>query len=146
MLVRLLYASRATDAIDKKLIDSILAQSHTYNAAHGITGVLCACDSGNIFLQALEGGRDAVNLLYQKLIRDSRHRDITLLEYAEIGERRFSNWRMGRVDMNRVNVVTVLRYSESPRLDPFRLSGASALALLEDLSTTAAVMARTDSK
>jgi hypothetical protein len=51
---------------------------------------------------------------------------------------------MGRVDLNRVNVSTILRYSERAQLDPFSLPGKTALALLLELSTTTTVVGRGD--
>ena len=95
-----------------------------------------------MFLQVLEGGRAAVNTLYGTIVRDPRHRDVTLLDYAEITERRFANWRMGSVNLNRVNVGTILRFSESPVLDPFSMSGQATLALLEEPTSTAAIVSR----
>ena len=139
MLVRLVYASRSVGPIDEKLIDAILAKSRTNNPAAGITGALCICH-GNVFLQVLEGGRVEVNRLYAKLLHDERHTDVTLLDYAEISERRFSSWRMGRVDLEKLNVGAVLKYSEKPQLDPFQISGRVALALLEDLINSAAII------
>jgi hypothetical protein len=56
-------------------------------------------------------------------------RDVTLLDYAEITERRFASWRMGSVNLNRVNVGIILRFSESSVLDPFSMSGQALLAL-----------------
>jgi hypothetical protein len=144
MLVRLLYASRAVDTIGAALIDDILAQSHARNAERGITGILCAYQNGNVFLQALEGARSEVNELYNRIVRDPRHEQITLLDYAEIGERAFASWRMGRVDLNRVNVTTILRYSERSQLDPFSLGGKTALALLLELSATTTVVSRAE--
>ncbi len=142
MLVRLLYASRAVDRIDEPLITSILEKACAYNAAHGLTGILCTSVEGGVFLQVLEGGRAAVNELYGLIQRDPRHRDVTLLDYAEIGERRFSTWQMGNVNLSRVNLGTILRFSESPVLDPFQLSGKTALALLEELMASAAQVTR----
>ena len=83
-----------------------------------------------------------MNRLYGNLLRDPRHRDVTLLDYAEIDERRFASWRMGRVDLGRINMSTVLKYSERPRFDPFAISGRVALALLEELIGTAAIVSR----
>ena len=142
MLVRLLYASRSTGPIDEALVASILEKAHAYNAAHGLTGILCTSAEGGVFLQVLEGGRAAVNELYGHILRDPRHRDVTLLDYAEIGERRFATWRMGNVNLNRVNMGTILRFSEGPVLDPFQLSGKTALALLEELMASAALVSR----
>ena len=144
MLVRLLYASRAAQSIRTELLEEILAQSRTQNLEHGITGVLCVCQVGDVFMQVLEGGRDEVNRLYANLLRDARHRDVMLLDYGEIVERRFAGWRMGCVDLNKVNVSTVLKYSERPQLDPFAVSGKVALALLEELISTAAIIGRGD--
>ena len=140
MLVRLLYASRTTSEIDEALVASILEGSRKYNHEHGITGILCTSSPGNVFLQLLEGGRSAVNALYGNIVRDPRHCDITLLDYAEISERRFASWRMGRVNLNRINQGSILRFSESPALDPFSMSGQTALALLEELTRTAAIV------
>ena len=142
MLVRLVYASLAASEIDHAMIAAILEQSQTYNLEHGITGVLCTYPQGNLFLQVLEGSRAEVNQLYATIVRDPRHRDVTLLDYAEIGERRFATWRMGIVNLNRINLGTVLRFSETPALDPFRMSGKAALALLEELMATAAIVSR----
>jgi hypothetical protein len=80
-----------------------------------------------------------VNALYADIVRDPRHRDVTLLDYSEIAARRFAGWRMGCVSLNRVNQGAILRFSEGPVLDPFAMSGAAALALLEELVSTAAI-------
>ena len=145
MLVRLVYASRATGEIDDALIASILERSRSNNLEHGITGILCTYSPGQLFLQVLEGGRAAVNRLYASIVRDPRHRDVTLLDYAEVSERRFASWRMGSVNLNRVNQGCILRFSESPVLDPFSMSGQAVQALIEELTSTAAIVSREDS-
>jgi len=61
MLVRLLYASRAVDDSPRS-IDAILAQARIHNTACGLTGILCY--GNGVFLQAIEGSRNAVNDLY----------------------------------------------------------------------------------
>jgi hypothetical protein len=136
MLVRLVYASRAVDPIDQKMLDTILEQSRPSNREAGITGMLCACADTNTFLQAIEGGREQVNALYAHIVCDPRHDEVTLLAYEEVEERRFANWRMGRVDLNRVNPALVLRYSEHPALDPMTLSSRQATSLLVEFAET----------
>ena len=140
MLVRLLYASRAVEKIDDAMLRSILERSRANNLERGITGVLCAHPEGNVFLQALEGSRAAVNALYASIVRDPRHRDVTLIDYAEIDERRFPSWLMGSVDLTRVNRRSILRYSERAAFDPFPMTGRSALALLEELTSSGAIV------
>jgi len=116
MLVRLLYASRAVEPHNTEATDAILAQSRTHNPASGITGILCY--GGGIFLQALEGGRSAVNELYGHIQRDTRHKDVVLLSYDEISERNFGSWTMGLVNIAKLNTSILLKYSERPEFDP----------------------------
>ena len=141
MLVRLVYASRATEPVTSEVLDNILASSRDNNKDTGVTGVLCLCQD-NVFLQVLEGGREQVNQLYSNLLTDSRHQDVLLLDYEEIRERQFSNWRMGRVDMERLNPGTILKYSETAVIDPYKIPGAVALDLLNELMSTAAIVGR----
>lgn len=142
MLVRLLYASRTVQGVDDSLIDGILKQSRANNLEHGITGVLCVDRANRVFLQIIEGSRGAVNALYGNIVRDPRHEEIMLLDFAEIGQRRYPGWRMGSVDLNKVNLSTILRFSEVARLDPYTMTGSAALALLEELTSSAAIVGR----
>lgn len=137
MLVRLLYASRAVQALSPEVIDALLASSRRNNPGLGITGLLC--HSGDIFMQVLEGGRETVNRLYTTISSDPRHRDVTLLHYEEITERRFAGWTMGQVNLSRVNPSTLLKYSERPLLDPYAVSGQASMALLQELIDTACI-------
>lgn len=139
MLVRLLYASRAVDT-RPEAIESILHQSRDHNPATGVTGVLCY--GGGIFLQAIEGGRMAISELYGHIQRDVRHKDVVLLQYDEISERRFAGWTMGEVNMTRINASILLKYAEKPELDPYSVSGKVSLALLEELMATASIIGR----
>lgn len=140
MLVRLLYASRTAEAVTHEVIESILAQSRKHNPELGITGILC--HGGDVYMQVLEGGRDAVNGLYNKIVRDKRHRDVVLLHYEEVAERRFAGWTMGQVNLAKVNASTLLKYSDQPGLDPFSMPGRVAMALLEELIATAQIVGR----
>ena len=140
MLVRLLYASRAAEAVTPSVIEEILAQCREHNPARGITGILC--HGGDAFMQCLEGGREAVNTLYNEIVRDARHRDVVLLHYEEVTERRFAGWTMGQVNLAKINPSIVLKYSERPVLDPFGVSGRVSLALLEELIATASIIGR----
>jgi Sensors of blue-light using FAD len=139
MLVRLLYASRAVNT-QPDAIEGILAKSRQFNPASGITGILCY--GGGIFLQAIEGGRSAVSELYGHIQQDARHKDVVLLQYEEISERRFSGWTMGQVNMEKINHSILLKYAEKPELDPYSTSGAVSMALLEELMATASIIGR----
>jgi len=138
MLVRLMYASRSAQPVDHDTLLAILRQSKGNNPALGITGLLCCSDG--IFIQALEGGRGAVNRLYNRIAADPRHTDVVLLSYEEIGERRFASWAMGQVNMSRLNPALLLKYSATAELDPYSVSGKVSLALFDELVATASVM------
>ena len=138
MLVRLMYASRGAVANDHDALLSIQRQSRANNPARGITGLLCC--SGGIFMQVLEGSRDAVNQLYCRIAADPRHSEVVLLSYEEIEERRFAGWAMGQVDMARLNPALLLKYSATAVLDPYAASGKVSAALFDELVATASIM------
>ncbi len=140
MLVRLLYASRPVSPLTASVIDTILAQSQDGNQSKGITGILCFNDE--LFLQVLEGGRDAVCELFNAIVRDDRHQNVRLLSYEEIPERRFGGWTMGQVNIARINPSLLLKYSVKAKLDPFSCSGRASMALLDELIATASVVGR----
>lgn len=141
MLVRLLYVSRAAEGqVTAELTESIMASARAYNLDNGITGVLCY--GGDIFMQAIEGGRHEINALYSMILRDRRHCDVVLLHYEEIHERRFGGWTMGHVNLTKLNTSVVLKYSEKPELDPYSMSGKVSMALLDELMLTASVIGR----
>jgi hypothetical protein len=140
MLVRLLYASRAAEAVTHEIIESILQSSRRHNPELGITGVLC--HGGDVYMQVLEGGRAPVNTLYNTIVRDERHRDIALLHYQEVSERKFAGWTMGQVNLAKLNPSLLLKYSDLPVLDPFAVSGRASMALLEELIATAQIVGR----
>ena len=139
MLVRLLYCSRAADT-SPEAIESILQQARQHNPVSGITGILCY--GGGIFLQAMEGGRMQISELFGHIMRDARHKDVVMLHFEEIFERRFGGWSMGQVNVSKLNSALLLKYSEKPELDPYAVSGKVSLSLLEDLAATAAICGR----
>ena len=138
MLVRLMYASRATETVRSEVLNAILRKSTHNNPAVGVTGVLCF--SGEIFLQVLEGGRSQVSKLYNRIAQDPRHQDVVMLSYEEIDERSFAGWAMGQVNMGRLNPALLLKYSEAAVLDPYAVSGKVSMALFNELVATASVM------
>lgn len=140
MLVRLLYVSKAVEQHAENHTEAILAASREHNISKGITGILCY--GSGIFLQAIEGGRQQVNDLYNLLVQDKRHKEVVLLHYEEIKQRRFSGWTMGQVNLAKLNASIVLKYSETPVLDPYSVSGDVSLSLLEELMATASIMGR----
>ncbi len=137
MLVRCLYASRAAKPVSADVLDAILEQSRRNNPRVGVTGLLCFAN--DTFVQVLEGGRDEVCRLFNAIVRDDRHVDVRLLAFEEIFERRFGQWTMGRVDLERVNRALLLKYGERAELNPFESSSGATMALLDELLATGAI-------
>ncbi|MBS7791881.1 BLUF domain-containing protein [Roseococcus sp. SDR] len=94
-LHRLAYVSRATAASgaeSAKHLAAILEVARRHNAEAGLTGALL--HSRRWFAQVLEGERGALEALYARIMRDERHRDVTLLALHPAARRVFSRWSM----------------------------------------------------
>lgn len=89
----LVYRSRALVAPISPECEAILASSLRNNARTGITGFLHA--EPGIFVQYIEGPERFLWALYDTLLADPRHTEVTLLGTAPIRERLFPEWRMG---------------------------------------------------
>lgn len=126
-LIQLVYASRSN--LDSKAGQSginpgvarILTQSRRNNNPKDIGGVLCFGDDH--FFQCLEGERDVVEGLYERLHEDDRHRDVTLLLKRPIEERRFKLWAMKYLSVDR-EIRATLEQGKLDRFDPYRFDDA----------------------
>ena len=65
------------------------------NAQLGITGLLCHQDGQ--FVQLLEGPQSSVDLVMEKIVIDSRHSDIEIIQRRDLPEREFADWAMAIV-------------------------------------------------
>ena len=95
---RLIYRSTCSASfLPNEDLRSLVHQSADHNAEQGITGLLLL--SGDQFLQVLEGPDTAVNRLFNRIIRDTRHHDVALIAFEQIGPRYFDDWCMHLVDL-----------------------------------------------
>lgn len=131
MLIQLTYASRSSSMLGPGDIKDILRSSAKNNGALGVTGTLCL--SNGIFLQQLEGDRDAVNLLYHRILLDKRHKEPAVLDFSEIVSRRFSTWSMGLLAYTQENKQLFLKYSTAAEFDPYRMSPSSLRAFFDEV-------------
>lgn len=129
-MVRLIYASKSSPKMNLSDITKILRVARVKNLELGVTGLLCIEKS--VFVQWLEGPRDAVNTLYATILKDERHERVTILDYSEVNERSFGNWEMGFVSPDHFDKRLVLKYSTSAHFEPFSMTSESVrLFLLE---------------
>jgi len=131
-LFRLIYASRAAEALTPVDHEQILGSSRRNNGKAGVTGVLAF--GTRDFLQCLEGSREAVNATYSRILGDPRHQDIQLIDCRDVEQRWFGEWGMHGLPPSRLTRQRVLRYSERELFTPTRMAGASVIALLADLA------------
>ncbi len=131
-LVRLIYVSVMTEECDTSALQRILEVSHAKNTARKISGMLCYDPS--YFLQCLEGPPEAVNALFADIIRDERHKRVTLLEYVNIAEREFGAWSMAFVHTSNIEKQLLEKYTDGHRFDPFALSSGQAHDFLAEVA------------
>lgn len=128
-LSRLIYCSIADHNYDWTTLRSILVTSDRNNERDEITGALLFADG--MFLQVLEGGREQVTQTFKRILQDPRHHSISLIEFTDCEDRRFSTWKMRQLHMNE----RVLKYAVGDRpFDPRQFSADECLNLMNGLA------------
>src|SRR5271169_5023661 len=92
MPYRLIYSSEAAPGLAAAGLEEMLAESRVRNRVYGITGVLLFVEGA--FLQILEGEKEDVLGLMERIERDPRHHDLKVFYEEEVGERAFPSWSM----------------------------------------------------
>lgn len=88
----LVYRSVADESFELPEIYSMLSNAKDYNAEHGITG--CLLYHNSQFLQLLEGEKQEVEKLFDKIVKDPRHHSVVVIENDESDIRLFKTWSM----------------------------------------------------
>jgi hypothetical protein len=110
-LYHIIYHSLASgDGMSPEALAQLLRQARAYNQAHRLTGLLLYAADTKEFVQVLEGPRDEVELIYQKIARDERHKHAFVLHEAPASGRMFPDWRMGFVTSNLQDLRTTTGY------------------------------------
>lgn len=92
-LERIIFTSRATRRLRRSDLEDILADAREKNAANQVTGYLLY-DDGH-FIEAIEGERETVEALADRIAVDDRHEAFQVLARDPIAQREFDDWRMG---------------------------------------------------
>ena len=105
---QLCYVSTAAKGITDQDISDILKKAQGFNASQKIGGLLMF--HSGVFLQLLEGEKNAVNDLYRKITVDQRHKSCYVLAKRQSEERMFPYWSMGyykieKIDLKLVNEI-----------------------------------------
>jgi len=92
MSYQIIYSSQATNSMSSASLEQILKDARTGNKKRDITGVLVYFE--DVFVQILEGEKDAVCELMVSIARDSRHHSLKIFYEAEVEKRAFESWSM----------------------------------------------------
>lgn len=118
-ILSLVYSSVAVAPFDQAALQLLLHRARAHNEIVGVTGLLLYRDRH--FVQALQGAETEVEILYERISRDLRHRTITTLLKEHISELAFPFWAMGYLPVD-VRADGVMVYSRAP--DPLTAAGA----------------------
>lgn len=118
LLSRLFYASTATEQYSPMEVGNILEACRKNNTDLDVTGMLFF--GNGYFLQCLEGSRAHINITYQRIAMDHRHKNIQLLEFKEIGSRYFENWTMKYIRSATV-IDKILKETGMKEFNPYLL-------------------------
>lgn len=104
VLHQTVYCSLASEGVDANAVARIVEQAHAANPGLGITGMLVF--GGGVFFQWIEGPRDRILHLMDRIRADPRHRQVvTLSESEEVRERLFPDWDMELVTSGEIRDV-----------------------------------------
>ena len=98
------YCSRAAPGVGTAEVERIIATARFHNPRLGITGMLVF--GAGVFFQWIEGPRNSITGLVQRLAADPRHDTIIALdESEEVRERLFPDWDMELVSATDIREV-----------------------------------------
>jgi Sensors of blue-light using FAD len=136
ILIRLTYFSRIRlpGSINDHLRE-ILSTSVANNRRDNVTGALV--HDGKWFAQMLEGRESIVSATFERILRDHRHSDVSLVAMQPMAERRFGAWWMADIARNENNSDLFRHYGETECFDPHLMRVDRLCDLVEALADRA---------
>lgn len=134
-LYRLVYASKnllqGPEAGVTAEVRQILDASQRNNEAVGVTGALMF--NAGSFAQVLEGPRAGVEATFERIQRDLRHSDVTVLQCGPTESRGFANWSMAFVGQSANGQARFSGLAAESGFDLSRLDGDRVFSMLHGL-------------
>jgi blue light- and temperature-responsive anti-repressor len=132
---RLIYYSRnliegSSEAVRVE-IDRILAVSRRNNPRADLTGALMF--NNGCFAQVLEGPRSGITDTFERIQRDARHGQVTVLEYGPVPTRSFAAWSMAFVGERSEDRAIFGAMAALSGFDPTQMDGESIFRTLQRL-------------
>jgi len=121
----LIYVSQSTQGMSSDALEALLKKASAFNHSAGISGCLLYQDG--CFMQMLEGQRDALFTLLDKIKADPRHHKVRIVIEAPTRSRVFPGWSM---------VLHDLEHSQNGiDFTPWRRRNLNFIDLSEDART-----------
>lgn len=100
-LCQLVYLSHITSTglSNSSTLNDIAEVAIKQNKIDNITGILCY--GNGYFLQCVEGTEQALTNLKNRLLLDDRHKDLKILDFSALAERRFAGWSLRSITLER---------------------------------------------
>jgi len=130
-LVSLVYASSKCRYVDGAELKEILKVAQKNNEKVGITGALLF--NSVFFMQVLEGSREQVSHLYNKIIKDKRHKDVHLIAFNDVAKRKWKEWTMQLISITEKEEQVYYKYSNQKKFNPLLLDSNQAMSFLEEV-------------
>jgi blue light- and temperature-responsive anti-repressor len=134
-LYRLVYASKnllqGPETEVMAAVRQILDASQKNNRDVDVTGALMF--NAGAFAQVLEGPRRGVEATFERIQRDLRHSDVTVLQCGPAESRGFTNWSMAFVGQSAQGQARFNGLAAESGFDLARLDGDRVFAMLHGL-------------
>jgi hypothetical protein len=112
-LYRLVYTSARRKECDDQEIQNILNACKKNNPGKNITGLLIQTE--NRFLQVIEGNREDVIGLSEKIKKDPRHGGVNIRFEQTVEKRLFPDWHMAFKDLSKDDIQFHSQISEEDK-------------------------------
>lgn len=109
-MLSLIYVSSSVREMNAEELMDILKVSRENNVSWDVTGLLLY--KGGNFMQALEGPEDVVMALYEKIKKDPRHKDVSIISQEQIQKRQFPAWEMAFTNLDNPEIANEPGYSQ----------------------------------
>ncbi|MBU5617272.1 BLUF domain-containing protein [Psychrobacter sp. TAE2020] len=116
-LIRLIYISGLNTTSDS-VFKHIQSHSESFNKDNNIAGFLCNNDQS--FLQCLEGTKDVVSSLMQRIFKDENHKDVAVVFAKKVSGYSFTDWRMHSLNLDNDNWEKFSNHTKVSDISPFK--------------------------
>ena len=103
MIYTLTYISTAVNLFDNTEINSVLDAVKEQNKILDVSGFLVYKEG--TYLQLLEGDKEVVSKLYEKIRSDERHKNVLTLQQSQVSQRVFNDYESGFLVPNNTNLI-----------------------------------------